>query len=229
MKNTSFRISENEIILFQYCLSESINDVKIQNLISTFSFSDQNYFNSIQNKEAQKRTLFGRIILRYIADNLGINEPEFVSISVTGKPFFKDHVDFDFNISHSGNIVGCCVTKNSSIGIDLELIRPVDIEIYRNYFDFDEWQFITNSEHPEFEFQKLWVRKEAVVKADGRGMEIEMSSFNCMKRKTEIESDTWHIQEVVISPEYVCAVACNHFKNIYLVNFNTVFESEINN
>lgn len=226
MKNTSFRISKNEITLFHYRIPESSDNIKIQSLISSFSFAEQQYFNSIQNKEAQKRTLFGRIILRYIATFLGINEPELISFKNFGKPIFKSSSRIEFNISHSRNQVVCCVAFNSPVGIDLEFIRPVDIELYRNYLNLSEWQFIINSETPKLIFLKLWVRKEAVIKADGRGMEIELSSLNCLKSTTKTKDDTWYIQEVEVSPDFQCAVACNRFKNIQLFDFNMVFKLE---
>jgi 4'-phosphopantetheinyl transferase len=226
MKNTSIGIGENEIALFHYCIPEKINSVIFQLLISSLSFAEQQYLNSIQNEEAQKRTLFGRIILRYVATLLGINEPELISFTNSGKPIFKSSSRIEFNISHSSNQVVCCVAFNSPVGIDLEFIRLVDIEIYRNYLNWSEWQFIIKSETPELTFLKLWVRKEAVIKADGRGMEIELSSLNCLKSTTKTMYDTWYIQEVEISPDFQCAVACNRFKNIQLFDFNTIFKPE---
>lgn len=226
MNNTSLSINKDGIILFYFHISDKINNETIQSLISTFSAFEQNNFNSVKNKNVLKRTLFSRIILKYIAAGLGIAQSEFVSLAISGKPVFTLPNGFDFNISHSGNMVVCCLAKDSFVGIDLELNRPVNIEIYRNCFDSQEWQFITESETPGLTFLKLWVRKEAVIKADGRGIGIELSSFNCLKNKANVGLNTYFIENIDFESEYTCAIACSKRKTIKLTDFNEIFNTE---
>lgn len=226
MSNKIFNKNENGIVLYYFNITEIFNNETIQSLISTFSVFEQQYFNSIQNKDAQKRTLFGRIILKYISARLGISRSDFVSLTSWGKPVFTLQNGYDFNISHSGNMVVCCLSKDSFVGIDLELNRPLKIEIYKNYFDSQEWQFIKKSETPESAFFKLWVRKEAVIKADGRGIGIELSSFNCLNKKADVGPSTYFIQDIYINHEYTCAIACSKKKTIKLKDFNEIFLTE---
>lgn len=225
MKYTSPRISKDEIYLFHFLIPDNINGETFQSLISSFSAAEQKLFNSIQNINAKKRKLFGRLILRDVATLFEINEAEIKCYTNLGKPIFKSSSHLNFNISHSGNLVVCCATIDSPVGIDIEFIRPVNIEIYSNYFDFNEWHYITNSAYPEIEFLKLWVRKEAIIKADGRGMEIELSSLNCLGNKVKTDMDNWYIQEVDILPDFICTIACNKFKKIELFDFNSFFKS----
>jgi 4'-phosphopantetheinyl transferase len=226
MNNISLDITKDGIILFYFRISDKFNNKTIQSLISTISVSEQKYFTSIQNKSALKRTLFGRIILKYIASGLGIARPEYVSSTISGKPVFTPPNGIDFNISHSGDMVVCCLAEDAFIGIDIELIRPVNIEIYRNCFDSQEWQFITESENPELAFLKLWVRKEAVIKADSWGIEIDLSSFNCLNNIVKVVSNNYYIQDIVLDDEYTCAIACSKRKTIKLKDFNEIFLTE---
>ncbi len=228
MSKNIFNINENGIVLYYFHIADMFNNETILSLISTFSIFEQQYFNSIQNKDAQKRTLFGRIILKYISARLGIARSEFVSFTSWGKPVFASPNGFDFNISHSGDIVVCCFAKDAFVGIDLELIRPVKIKIYRNCFDSQEWQFITESKNPGLTFLKLWARKEAVIKADGRGIAIDLSSFNCLNNNTDVGPNTYFIQDIDLKHEYTCAVACNKKKTIKLIDFNEIFLTEYN-
>lgn len=227
MSKKSFRFNSDGIFLYYFYISDKLNNETIQSIISTFSVFEQKYFNSIQNKDAQKRMLFGRIMLKYIAGRIGIVGPEFMSLTNSGKPVFTVPNGFDFNISHSGNMVVCCIVKDAFVGIDLELNRPVNIEIYRNCFDSHEWQFITESVTPGLTFLKLWVRKEAVIKADGRGFGINLSSLNCLKNKAKAGLNNYYIESIDLEPEYTCAVACSKYKTITLIDFNEIFNNEI--
>lgn len=226
MSKKNFNTNKNGLVLYYFHFADIFNNETIQSLISTFSVFEQQYFNSIQNKDAQKRTLFGRIILKYISARLGIARPDFVSITSWGKPVFTSPNGFDFNISHSGDLVVCCLAKDAFVGIDLELNRPIKIEIYRNCFDSQEWQFITESKNPGLTFLKLWARKEAVIKADGRGIAIDLSSFNCLNNKADMGSSTYFIQDIDLKHEYTCAIACNKKKTIKLVDFSEIFLTE---
>jgi 4'-phosphopantetheinyl transferase len=225
--NQTFNIKKDSIVLFYFLIDEKINNETIQLLISTFPVFEQHFFNSIQDKEAQKRTLFGRIILRFIATRLGLARSEkYVRLTSSGKPVFIFPNGFNFNISHSGSMVLCCVSKDCSVGIDIEENRPINLEHYRNYFDSTEWQYIIESENRELTFLKLWVRKESVIKADGRGIGIELFSFNCLNNKTNLETTTYFIQDIDLKLEYICAIACNKKKTITLKDFKEIYLTE---
>ena len=75
-------------------------------------------------------------------------------------------------------------------------------------------------------FLKLWVRKEAVIKADGRGIGIELSSFNCLKNKANVGLNTYFIKNIDFESEYTCAIACSKRKTIKLTDFNEIFNTE---
>lgn len=226
MSKEIFNSNENGIVLNYFHIADIFNNKIIQLLISTFSDLEQHCFNSIQNKDAQKRTLFGRIILKSISARLGIARSELVTLTGWGKPVFASENGFDFNISHSGDLVVCCFTKDACVGIDIELNRPLQIETYKNYFDSQEWQLIKKSETPVATFFKLWVRKEAVIKADGRGIGIDLSSFNCLNNKADVGSSTYFIQDIDLNHEYTCAIACTKKKTIHRVDFKEIFLKE---
>lgn len=92
-----------------------------------------------------------------------------------------DSVGVEFNISHSGGRVLLAATRGTAVGVDLEVPRPgVEIEeVLRRFFsaaEFAEWQSLP----PELRttgFYHLWTRKEAVVKAMGRGLSLPLDSF----------------------------------------------------
>ncbi len=76
-----------------------------------------------------------------------------------------------FNLSHSRDRVVVAVTKNGSVGVDLEYADP-DLEfaaIARRYFSEIERQALTRASEPGKSrlFYRLWTRKEAVWKQSG--------------------------------------------------------------
>jgi 4'-phosphopantetheinyl transferase len=87
----------------------------------------------------------------------------------------------EFNVSHSGGRVLLAATWGTPVGIDLEVPRPgVEIEeLLRRFFSQEEvagWQSLPPTLRTTGFFH-LWTRKEAVVKAMGRGLSLPLDSF----------------------------------------------------
>jgi len=87
----------------------------------------------------------------------------------------------EFNISHSGGLVLLAATLGTPVGIDLEVPRPgVELqEILERFFspgEVAEWHRLPASLRSDG-FYSLWTRKEAVVKALGRGLSLPLDSF----------------------------------------------------
>jgi 4'-phosphopantetheinyl transferase len=73
------------------------------------------------------------------------------------------------SISHSGGQVGVALTELGPVGLDVEQVRDVDIEALAG-------QFLHADERPDGrpEFFRCWTRKEAVVKATGDGVVLDL-------------------------------------------------------
>ena len=88
------------------------------------------------------------------------------SINEFGKPIAKNK---HFNISHSKGIV-CLATSNKDVGVDLEVIRPVDIDFKEFISSKDEKNLI----HDDETFFMIWTNKESLLKCIGLGMKSSM-------------------------------------------------------
>ena len=86
-----------------------------------------------------------------------------------------------FNLSHSGDLALIAVTADSSVGVDLECIRTREdySEVARRFFSGDEVeQLNAMPTHLYAEaFLGCWTRKEACLKAIGRGLTLPLDSF----------------------------------------------------
>ena len=88
------------------------------------------------------------------------------TFSNRGKPLAKGK---HFNISHSKGIV-CLATSNKDVGVDLEVIRPVDIDFKEFIASKDEKKYI----HDDQSFFEIWTNKESLLKCMGLGMKSSM-------------------------------------------------------
>ncbi len=79
-----------------------------------------------------------------------------------------------FNLSHADNALALAVTFGRRVGIDIEVVDPgVDVlAVARTHFTAEEfeWFRVLSAREGLVAFYRLWTRKEALVKADGRGI-----------------------------------------------------------
>lgn len=160
----------------------------------------------------KKRTVAGEMLARKaIAQRCGV-EAESIKFETAehGKPFAVG-LDMEFNISHSGNLVACAVS-DQPVGVDIELIRPVDLRTAKHFCTPEELEYLFGHTPSEDEFTKseevmvlhrffqIWTTKEAVGKCRGIGLGCCM---NARCTKTGLNSQIiQHGQE-----EYVVSVA----------------------
>lgn len=130
------------------------------------------------------RFRLARGILRIlISQYLGINPGDLeFRYDFYGKPWLRfDNERLNFNISHSHSWGLYAFTYGRKVGIDIERIQPMkDIDrIIRQVFSEQEMKaFYHLSTGQRLEgFYRCWTRKEAVVKALGKGLSYNIQSF----------------------------------------------------
>jgi 4'-phosphopantetheinyl transferase len=86
-----------------------------------------------------------------------------------------------FNVAHSGDAALIAVTVEHELGVDIEVVRPVDhgASIARRYFHPSEVLAIraTPPELRDAAFLRCWTGKEAVLKAVGTGITDSLATF----------------------------------------------------
>ena len=122
----------------------------------------------------RKRTTAGELLARrMLSQRCGVR-PEEITICRTerGKPYAKG-MAVHFNVSHSGDLVLCAVS-DSSIGADIERIRPVSDRLMQRVCNDAEYAYVTedsiSAEEKNRRFILLWTGKEAYSKYLGTGI-----------------------------------------------------------
>ncbi len=137
------------------------------------------------------------------------------------KPFLAD-TSLRFNVSHSAEWGLLAFTREREIGVDIEKMRD-DIEqenLARRFFSEREVQSIERLQPHQRHaaFFACWTRKEAYIKAEGRGMSIPLDAFDVSvdpaeparllgHRESADETERWSFLDLDPAPGYAAALA----------------------
>ena len=147
-----------------------------------------------------------------------------------GKPFCPQ-TSMDFSISHCTDMVWVALCRTTTVGIDLEQLRPLpDAAQLTSQLHPQERQSLLALPDSELEkaFFRCWTRKEAVLKACGTGLNTPLNSF-CVHTGTQqnswilsppadstraAQSDTpatvlWTSHDISTTATYQCSVAAS--------------------
>jgi 4'-phosphopantetheinyl transferase len=131
----------------------------------------------------RRRFILGRGLLRTMLGRQLDRAPASLVFGANphGKPTLADAGDIAFNVSHSGDYVLVAVGRAAAIGVDVERVRP-DLDMVgvgRQVFTPAELAFITSASGAEktFRFFRHWTFKEAVAKACGLGLSLDLKRF----------------------------------------------------
>ena len=155
-----------------------------------------------------KKYILGRWLAYALLKSYGVTQEQFRSMTLSnlGKPYIPNH-PVSFNISHSGDLIVCVATRNSKIGVDIEQVHPINWKEYEDCFSSTEWRQISLSANPERLVLECWTKKESLLKADGRGLQIALSNviIEADRGTIEKEGKKWYFKQIQIEG-YACHV-----------------------
>ena len=154
--------------------------------------------------------LLGKILLREGMKKHGYPPDCLKKISYTeyNRPFIDGAIDF--NISHSGNYVVCAINMVGRVGIDVERMKSLHIEEFKDCMTDEEWRAIQGSPDHLEKFYDLWTLKESVVKGDGRGMSLPLPEVRVEGEIARVNNVSWYAKKINLDPHYSCHIAANH-------------------
>jgi 4'-phosphopantetheinyl transferase len=143
-----------------------------------------------------------------------------------GKPaLLNPSAALEFNVSHSGDCVLIAVTSGVSCGVDIEHNRSIteEREVTERFFCPRELKWLSRAENG---FYRLWVMKEAIIKAIGLGVSIPLSHVDvtdALEGKTSsitlrtpgVEPQILWLRELFLLSNYAAAVATVRDKRIF--------------
>ena len=217
-------LEPNELQLWRINLSEATEDEGAYR--KHLSPTELARADRLRAGQVRLQFLVARSALRVLLSNLFNLPPTQVPITLNpyGKPETPplNGLQVFFNCAHSRETILIGLCRTSEIGLDVEYLdRSADsLEIARNSFAPNEFRAIELSANPA-ERQRLffhcWTRKEAVIKADGRGLSIPLSTLEVpvasaanstpvlVQENTVVR--TWFVSDISLGDELAAAFA----------------------
>lgn len=225
LSSVSLTLNSNQVHVWRASLDMDV--CSIASLHQTLSADEQQraarfYFQNDQQHFTAARGLLRAILSRYLD-----KAPSDLSFcyNAHGKPSLitADGEDtVNFNVSHSQGLALYAVTRDRNIGIDIERIRTniACEEIAQRFFSPRETSVLrslsANIKHKAF--FNCWTRKEAYIKATGKGLAIPLNQFEVslipgepaalLSIKGDINAArNWSLYNLNPSPDYAAALA----------------------
>ncbi len=145
-------------------------------------------------------SLLSELLVRYCAaKKLGIKNKEIAfGRDSYGKPYLHGFPSLRFSLSHTHSAVVVALS-GSEIGVDIEKIKPVDLDIAQRFFSMRERGYVAASLDPHKAFFEIWTKKEAYIKHQGKGVSIPFISFDVFDERINQNMVTVRQEEYIIS------------------------------
>jgi 4'-phosphopantetheinyl transferase len=143
---------------------------------SILSHDERERAERLISEEHRSRSIAAHAMLRAILSRYCGASPAQLVIRRTsdGKPVLSDYPSIRFNLTHSHGRALIAVARDREVGVDLEQVRrEVDVvRLARRFLSEKDLTCIEGGDPAQRHerFLKAWVAREAVFKADGRGM-----------------------------------------------------------
>lgn len=143
--------------------------------------SRRNAVSRRKQPQARAESLFGELIVRReICRRFGREAAlsEF-RIGEYGKPYLSGDESFGFSISHSSGTVLAAVS-DGNVGADIERCDRRSDRLMAKCCTPDEREYLGTVPDKGREFIRLWTRKEALSKLDGRGIAMGFGTVSVL-------------------------------------------------
>ncbi len=141
-----------------------------------------------------------------------------------GKPMLSNHSrdTLEFNLSHSNSMALIAVSRSRAVGVDIEYMRSdlASLQIAEKFFSRREVEVLRALmlDVREEAFFNCWTRKEAYLKARGRGLSLALDQFDVSMLPGEPvillnvygnaeETQRWRLRELLPGAGYAASLA----------------------
>jgi len=220
-ESLSFQTDEVHVWRFELEQPEHL----VEEFRTTLEEDEVHRANRFHFEKHRRAFLVGRGFLRYVLGHYLETKPEALrfSYSTYGKPALNgEHKSspLRFNMSHSHGLGLFAVTENNELGVDVEHVRAdfASEDIARRFFSPCEVEAFNAlpKEERVAAFFRCWTRKEAFIKATGRGLSQPLDGFDVtlgpgeparLLRADEDVASRWSLSDLDAGVDYAAALA----------------------
>ena len=178
------------------------------------------------------QSLCGKLLLQRGINQLnGTSDTDYLKMlqyTSKGRPYLPGGSGSDFNLSHSGTIVVCALTKQGRLGVDVQQVVPIPCQLAQLFLSKQVWERISQTATNE-QLVRMWAKKEAVGKSTGDGLSLTFSSISLdQDRYSLADQPVIYTKEIDIHPGYACFIAGNRRIREVTINYVPVYELLLN-
>lgn len=197
-------------------------DHPLEQFLSLLHADEVERANRFHFERDRKHFVIARGFLRVLLGRYLTADPKGLTFSygAYGKPSLEIETPLRFNMSHSHGVALYALTEGRDIGVDVEFVRAdfTTDDIARRYFSPFEANSLCGlpSEDRVDAFFRCWTRKEAYLKATGRGLSQALDGFDVTLRPGESAAllrtedgahERWTLSDIAVGEGYAGAVA----------------------
>ncbi len=193
-----------------YCMvTGRLSTDAISRLMQCIPASSRYQILKFRKWEDMQRALLAKCLLVESLKSLNLYNCSLKDLQFTtfNRPFFP--AGPDFNISHSGQFVICAFSDDARIGIDIEEIKDIPLRDFDREFSTEEMENIQKSNDSLRSFYNLWTKKEAFLKAIGKGLSVPLSKVSFQNDMIAWDNDFWYLTGIVVDQNYASHVCIN--------------------
>lgn len=196
-----------------------VSDETLAGYFCCLSSDEKERANRFRFADDRRRFVVARGTLRHLLGREFARSPQSVTFSYSeyGKPNINPPLmastaeaaasglrDFHFNLSHSGELALCVLGGDRRVGVDIEIIRPIQRleNMMERCLSKAEQKQVESTAEPLRAFLQRWTCKEAYLKAIGKGLSQSMQAVEVdetLSRLLHVPDDChegWHLQTV---------------------------------
>ena len=221
-----FSLQPGDVHLYCTCLEQVRNQALTDLYYRLLSPEERETVRKINSAEKRHESLVTKALARFVLARYCRIKPEAVRFAQGphGKPALLPGISplpVRFNLSHCKGLVGCAVTLDADIGLDMEAQnRCVNLDLARRFFSQPEIMQLEKIQDPgarQALFLQLWTLKEAYVKAVGKGLSMGLDQFSFVfdQDRPEIRfvsekaetAGIWHFFTFTLQDRFTAAAA----------------------
>ena len=219
------RVAAEEDVVHVWCASLAPPGEAVREYRSLLSAEEGARADRFRFDVHRRQFVVARGVLRTLLGRYLGTDPRGVEFGYAshGKPFLGGRFageGLHFNVSHSGEMALYAFCRGREVGVDVELVHPMDDAetIAERFFSAAENAAFHSvpAELKEEAFFTCWTRKEAYIKGIGEGLSLPLHEFDvslvpgepaCLLGAVDREQALrWTLRELDPAPGYVAAL-----------------------
>lgn len=229
LPDKAYSLSSEDVVIYSIYLPDFIS---LKSELTAFLNSDEiNRVGHFYNEIDKDRFIIYKSILKFVLaayTKLAVTKIHF-DYNFNKKPYLSSHPWLFFNISHSEDFAVIAISLNK-VGIDIEYISKdfTFTNLLPDIFKDNEVLAIQNAVNKKQSFYKSWTRKEALVKALGKGIDDDFKNIPSLDGHHLVDSkllkntEKWQVCSFELTDYYLASIA---FESLSIISKNLVLYS----